>query len=384
MGSVVGASLERSDSLRAENIALVAQLLRLAGFSVLLFGAGFRYLVELHEAGRLDRFRIGHFLLLALTYSLFFAVFAVLGSHEVDAWIAVTIPAVVSYPLLVLHVSTIAGLRFAITSALPLAMLTTGIVVNGVYGNQLRSYVYLSMLCVVIALLTLTYPRLARGQEARRAKIEHELTVDVAALAPEAAGMRSEVAKARAPLALQDPVEHGALRQWVEHRLTAVAKGLEQHEHLLSQHDAMRSAIGRAERTTFRVAGTQLAGRLAAQLPQARAALQEAAAALAEHRQLGRRTAPEVARSGFCVASGQACATDARYCPSCGVPCAEARTCRRCDVVLRLPLHSASPDRRRTRGDALPWLWRAPRELTPAPRPTRRRWRSAARSCRAW
>ena len=46
--------------------------LRLAGLAVLLFGLGFIYLNDLKEPGRLDSFRWGHFLLLALTYSLFF------------------------------------------------------------------------------------------------------------------------------------------------------------------------------------------------------------------------------------------------------------------------------------------------------------------------
>ncbi|MEO6595896.1 MAG: prepilin-type N-terminal cleavage/methylation domain-containing protein [Planctomycetota bacterium] len=99
--TTVGASDSRSRTI-AESLTMVDLMLRLAGVAVLLFGAGFWYMVELHEAGRLDQFRLGHFLP-ALNYSLFFAVFAVLGSREVNARVAVTVAALVSYALLALH-----------------------------------------------------------------------------------------------------------------------------------------------------------------------------------------------------------------------------------------------------------------------------------------
>jgi hypothetical protein len=322
-----------------EGIALVAMLLRLAGLAVLLFGAGFWYLVELHEAGRLDRFRLGHFLLLAATYSLFFAVFAVLGSREVPAWLAVTIAGAVSYPLLMLHVATIVDLRFAVVAALPLAVLTTGIVVNGVYGGSAQSYVYLAMLCAVIAHLTLTNPRFARGQEARRTDLEHELAAAAGELAPQAAATRTAIADARALLALQDPVENETLREWIERRADAAKSVLDAHERLVELHETMRSAGTRAERRAARVGGLQLAGRLARQLPQAAIALREAAAALAEQRRGRQGHVIRMAQSGHCIACGHACSADARYCAACGTRWSETKTCRRCDDVLRLPLH---------------------------------------------
>jgi prepilin-type N-terminal cleavage/methylation domain-containing protein len=349
VSEVVGRSDGRGASV-AEDITLVAMLLRLAGVALLLFGAGFWYLVELHEPGRLDSFRLAHFLLLALTYSLFFTVFAVLGSREIDAWIAVGIAAVVSYPLLVLHVSTIVGFRFAVTMALPLAVLSTALVVNGVYGGAVQSYVHLGLLCVAVAFLTLTYPRLASRQDARRTSLEQGFSASTEELAPQAAATRTAVADARALLALQDPVEHDMLRQWIERRIEAVNRVLDEHEQLISLHDAMRSAPTRLERRTSRLAGVQLAARVSRRLPQVRAGLQEAAMALADLRRTRQRTLPHLPEGDHCIACGFACGAGARYCPACGIRCAEAKSCRKCEDVLRLPLHLLA----RADGDTAP------------------------------
>lgn len=341
--TVVGASA-RSHAV-AEDLTLVALMLRLAGLAVLLFGGGFWYLVELHEPGRLDRFRLGHFLLLALTHSLFFAVFAVLGSREVDAWLAVGIAAAVSYPLLVLHVATIVDLRFALVSALPLAVLSTGLVVNGVYGGAAQPFVYLGCACGVIAHLTLTYPRLARGHEARREALARELAAACDALAPAAASGRAAVAAAQGLLALQDPVEHAALRTWVEKRIATLGRRLDDHEHLAALHEMARSASSRAERRTARAGGMQLAARLAGQLPHAGAALREACDTLRQQRSHG---APSLGddrepAGEHCLACGHACRDDSRFCAACGTRCAEVRRCRRCAQVLRLPVHLLVP-----------------------------------------
>ncbi len=338
--NVIGASSARISEAAAAEISLVARLVQLAGVAVLLFGAGFWYLVELHEAGRLDRFRLGHFLLLATTYSLFFAVFAVLGSHAVDAWLAVTIAALVSYPLLVLHVATIVDVRFACVSALPLAVLTTGIAVNGVYGGEVRSFVYLGMVCGVVAVLTITHPLLARGRERRRAHLEAALDAAVAALAAEAAAARAVVATARGRLELQDPVELGGVREWVERRLAAVTTELGRHERMMLLADAMRGATALRERAGQCAQGQVLAVRLRVQLPQARAALEAALVALAEHRASEATAAvPGPAPDSHCMACGHACAKGSRFCPGCGAVCAEARACRRCDTITRLPRH---------------------------------------------
>jgi prepilin-type N-terminal cleavage/methylation domain-containing protein len=317
----------------------VALLVRFAGLAVLLFGAGFWYLVELREPGRLDAFRLGHFLLLALTYSLFFAVFAVLGSHDVDAWLAVGIAAVVSWPLLVLHVATIVDGRFALTAALPLAVLTTAVVVNAVYGGSVRAFVWLGLTCAVVAHLTLTYPRLARGREARGDARARHLAEAVDALAAAAGDGRAAIADARGALALQDPVEHGALRAWVEQRADAVAKAVDEHERLAALREQAGTAADRGERRAAREVGIELARRLDVSLPRARTALLEATQALAAQRRRRGVARPAAATAEHCVACGSAHDDGARFCPACGARAAELRRCRRCDAVLRVPLH---------------------------------------------
>ncbi|MEW6278978.1 MAG: type II secretion system protein [Candidatus Eremiobacterota bacterium] len=141
-------------------VGRVILLLKLVGIAVLLFGAGFWYLSDLDKPGRLESFRWGHFFLLALTYSLFFAVFAVLGFHgDVQTGPGLAIAAACSLPLLMLHVSRVLDARFALLYTLPLALVTLGLVVNGVYGGPARDYVFVGGTAAVVALLTLTYPR---------------------------------------------------------------------------------------------------------------------------------------------------------------------------------------------------------------------------------
>ena len=326
-------------------LTLVAQLVQLAGLSVLLFGGGFWYLVELREPGRLDTFRLGHFLLLACTYSLFFAVFAVLGARDVPAWLSVGIAGVVSYPLVVLHVATIVDLRFALTSALPLAILTTGMVVNGVYGGSVQAYVWLGIACAVIAHLTLTYPGFARGLEARRSALDQQLVQASDELSAAAASGRTAIADAHALLALHDPVEHEALRKWVEQRTGTIGGVLGEYERLSSLRETALGAATRIERSAARSNGMLLARRLRSRLPHAHAALLEAAGALAAQRGKHRpQNGVNGSSSGdHCVACGQPCGAGAHFCPACGTPCAEVRRCRRCEHVLRLPLHLLVP-----------------------------------------
>jgi hypothetical protein len=136
----------------------VMLLFRLMAVAVLLFGAGFWYLSELERPGQLSHFRWGHFLLLALTYSLFFVVFAVVSLREGSRPLsAMAISAALSLPLLMLHGSRVLNGRFALTRILPLAIFTLGIVINGVYGDAWRDYVFLGATVGIVALLTLSF-----------------------------------------------------------------------------------------------------------------------------------------------------------------------------------------------------------------------------------
>jgi prepilin-type N-terminal cleavage/methylation domain-containing protein len=147
-------------------LARVLLLSRMVAVAVLLFGAGFWFLSEQVKPGQLDRFRWGHFLLLAVTFSLFFVIFAVLEFHaSLTTPMSMAVSALFSLPLLVLHVSRVLDLRFAITRVLPLAIFTLGLVVNGVYGGPFRDYVFIAATIFTIGYATVAYESWAAGRE---------------------------------------------------------------------------------------------------------------------------------------------------------------------------------------------------------------------------
>ena len=154
-------------------VGRVMLLAKLAGVAVFLFGAGFWYMAETRQPGHLNRFRWGHFLLLALTYFLFFVIFAVLMfRYHTPTPLGIAVAGALSLPLLVLHVSSNLGgriaLRFALTHVLPLAAFTLGLVINGVYGGEYREYFYIAATVAAVAYFTLTYRSWAAGRLAYR------------------------------------------------------------------------------------------------------------------------------------------------------------------------------------------------------------------------
>jgi hypothetical protein len=163
--------------------ARVLYLWRFVAVGVLLFGAGFLYLSEQARPGQLDRFRLGHFLLLALTYLLFFVIFMVLEFHgELGTVPSMIVAAVFSLPLLVLHVAAVLGFHFALTRVLPLAGFSLGLVINGVYGGANRDYVFIGAVVVVVSYMTVTFPRWAGRREQHRQESDRAYTAGRRAL----------------------------------------------------------------------------------------------------------------------------------------------------------------------------------------------------------
>lgn len=153
--------------------AKVLSLCRLAGLAVFLFGLGFWYLGELYRPGCLSKFRWGHFLMLALTYSSFFPALSVLSLGQgLELGASLAIALALAQPLLLLHVWRSIDLRFAILYVLPLAILTLGIVVNGVFGGEWRDLVFLGSGFFCVAFVSLSYPR---WSEHRRQFAAHNL-----------------------------------------------------------------------------------------------------------------------------------------------------------------------------------------------------------------
>jgi prepilin-type N-terminal cleavage/methylation domain-containing protein len=157
--------------------AKVLYLWRFVAVAVLVFGAGFLFLSEQAKPGELDRFRIGHFILLVLTYSLFFVIFTVLEFQaEVGTVEAMVLSAGCSLPLLIFHVAGVLGYHFALTRILPLAVFSLGLVVNGVYGGEIRNYVFIGAAVLVVAYLTLTFPGWVTAREQHRRESDQAYT----------------------------------------------------------------------------------------------------------------------------------------------------------------------------------------------------------------
>lgn len=149
-------------------------LFQLAGLGVLLFGAGFWFLSEEDEAGALDDFRFGHFLLLASTFSLFVPAFAVLDGYLGPIG-AAALAAVLSLPLLGLHTARVRGRRFALRRGVPLGALIHGGVLLGVQAEAHRPAVALLAGLLVVAGVTWAHRRFVDGRrahaEARRDRL---------------------------------------------------------------------------------------------------------------------------------------------------------------------------------------------------------------------
>jgi prepilin-type N-terminal cleavage/methylation domain-containing protein len=153
----------------------VIALLKLLPVAVFLFGIGFLYLSEQYKPGHLDSFRWGHFLLLALTFSMFFVTYGTLGLHSsLPPLASGAIALAISLSLLTLHVARIVNMRFAIQRGLPLALLSLFVVLNHVYGGIIRPYFYLICSILIVSHLTITYRTWVRERDNRRQEKQSE------------------------------------------------------------------------------------------------------------------------------------------------------------------------------------------------------------------
>jgi prepilin-type N-terminal cleavage/methylation domain-containing protein len=344
--------------------------LRLAGLAVLLFGLGFIYLNDLKQPGRLDRFRWGHFLLLALTYSLFFIIFTALhlGQH-LSAWVALLISAVLSLPLLMIHVSRFWGARFAAFWILPLAAFTLAIVINGVYGGPYRTFIYIGLTVVAAAFFTFTYRSWAEKRKAHKAEKERRVQEARAeALGEEArrkkedqrqAWRKSRIEKAKAAvdrldeqrrraenlteeavllLSRKAPEEDAAFRDPLSKALDDLPEPDEAVAELrraasdlrdIAEDDALSAAVSNIRND---------AEKRRRHVQYAADALEDAVAALKTARERKKAEALRTAGVIHCLACGFGCPFT-NFCPNCGVRNPEKITCAHCGETYMLPIH---------------------------------------------
>jgi prepilin-type N-terminal cleavage/methylation domain-containing protein len=339
-------------------------LCQLAALGVLLFGAGFWYLSDLQRPGSLDDFRWGHFLLLALNYTLFFAAFAVVGYQ--GTWsTALAVASVVSLPLLTLHVARLSGARFALTRCLPLAVLTLGAVVAAAYAEAWRPHVLLGVAVVTLAFVTPTWRRWSAGsqahaeqkrqaheREAREAELRKLLTEPREQVEEREALMQEAERGAQAQVEGVGPERqetHDALR-----RLRATGLRLQQ----LRKHDgAPAAAEAHVEWMHERVEEARMARK---QLDAETVALKVVLRRLQQRVSQAHAQPAEAGAPPRCMACGAASTGSARFCSECGTAGAQLFACARCGDKLALPGHvlrhrwEERPLHCRTCGDSLP------------------------------
>jgi len=180
---------------------------KLAGVAVFLFGAGFLYLCEGRKAGGLDNFRWGDFLLLAITYAMFFLAFEVLMfRYKTSVITAISVSALVSLPLLLLYLlhnfkTDFIDMKFALTRIIPLAILTIAMVVNGVYGGEIREYLFLAAAFFVLAYVNFSWREFSDGRRKFKLYKKVRCKLDDIEILRNKAGKNSE----NIDLALQSP-----------------------------------------------------------------------------------------------------------------------------------------------------------------------------------
>ncbi len=317
----------------------VALLVRLVAIAVLLFGFGFWYL---STPGQLKDFRWGHFLLLALTYSLYFVIFSVISFHEiVNSWLSMLIAALFSLPLLLFHVTRILNFNFAARRALPLAIFTLGLVINGVYGGAVRDYVFITAAIAVIAYFTLTYDQWQKGRTAYRAEqraknkerieaIRIKLTRAVKQIIDDikVADMEAErLVQISAQTGLD--AERGALIQ----KRKPVSEFTKEYRELVKRRPEIASDLYDYEWYDSFEQEVDQFGKEAKQILEA---LRNALGTLKskKHALHAQRAEHEV----YCIACGHA-APPFPYCRECGTRCSQELTCRECGARLLLPVH---------------------------------------------
>lgn len=286
-------------------LARVGTLFRLTGLAVLLFGLGLWYLAELYRPGALRQFRLGGFFLLALSYSTFFVVFAVLGFHQdVSALTAFWVALVCWAPPLVLHVSHVVDRRFALRLALPLGFFTLLLVVNGVYGGPWRDYFYLAAAVGTVAFLTTSYQRWLRIR---------------AELVERARAVREAEQEQERSRVLEEERAQQARREQAQTLLEQAAAALDQPD-----PRALRSTR-RTVRGLCQKVGSS---------PEAADALRRAL----ERLESLRRELPPRPASGCCMACGHGGA-QGNFCPACGQRQARTVVCGGCATAVVLPVH---------------------------------------------
>jgi hypothetical protein len=324
-------------------LARTLLLMKLVAVGVLLFGAGFWFLSEQFRPGQLDTFRLGHFLLLALNYSLFFVIFGVLAFEgRLGTRVCMAVSALFSLPLLALHATRVLNARFALTRVLPLTLFTLALVINGVYGGRYRDYLFIAAAIFVIGYVTLSYKSWAAGRDKYRQEQEAAYALRRRALVDEVTaelGARMTELSAAATLA-GEQIKSGAgpglaaARSRLEQALGPVEGLRKEYDELTKRMPSLAARpftpfddhlkeVGRTA-TAFRDRLEPHLARLRAELAAVRESLKPSASV----------SDGQV----HCAACGRVTAA-ASFCQHCGAARAAEKTCPECRQQILIPIH---------------------------------------------
>ncbi len=306
-------------------LSRVGTLFRLTGLAVLLFGLGLWYLGELYRPGALAHFRLGGFFLLALSYSTFFLIFAVLGFHQdvstpVAFWVALACWA----PPLTLHVAHVVDRDFALRLALPLGLFTLLLVVNGVYGGAWRDYLYLISGVAGVTFLTTTYQGWLRSQTEATARLALSVSEQRERLLACLGFSRQLLDKVALALSQSDPRPLRPARQVVQELARKLAGDLsapracDSRDRWLLQTE--RDNLGRRQENLTLVS-------------------EELRLALARLEELRASRPPRPQGQGKCCLACGAASSGGSFCPACGQRMARLLVCDRCHASLLVPAH---------------------------------------------
>jgi prepilin-type N-terminal cleavage/methylation domain-containing protein len=329
------------DFLEAQSpVGKVILMCKLVGIAVLLFGLGFWYLAALYQIEGLFTFRWGHFLLLALNYSFFFVIFGVLGFRgDLSTETSIVIAAILSLPLLTLHVSRIIDMKFAIFNNLPFSVFTLAMVINGVYGGQIRDYIFLGSACIVVAFITITFKKWALNREKWLDTLEGDLIKRIEDFGNVVTEGKEIYRKTGDILREKDLPELTEMKNELEENRKKLIERFKEYETILldlSKLKAMRKSGDFYEynRNSLR----EKISILELNMKNDRNSIQISMEQLISIREPAGKTEEKIKDGNvYCFTCGYH-GEDSPYCPKCGTVRPTKITCRKCNETMEIPV----------------------------------------------
>jgi len=231
-------------------------------------------------------------------------------------------------------------MRFALTRTLILALFTLGIVINGVYGENYRNYVFIGAAFVMIAFVTITYRKWsANRDDLLRSRMEG-LNARLESLAPLVEEARKISGQTYHALLQSNNRHIESLRQDIEGDLKAMDIHLKGYEGILARQVSMEGLPDLGEKDVIRQ-------ELEEKVLLAREGIGFSIVRLQSQLERIGNGRDEAAEEGpgriHCIACGRGM-EESPFCPGCGTPQPVKMDCGRCGTSIRVPIHMSKKD----------------------------------------